>query len=156
MGSFHHPQGYPGIFKVGKNKAIARVFGMDHIPNAIGKRLTPDHDLPSNSETVVFGGTPVHVGFSQNIINVIVFAILFPAVFAYRAPFYLVPGLVHKLHSRPECQLFRRPKVNIPPQPGSCGGQVVAEGGHSEDAAALVRYLGSEAGRQAFAACSAQ
>lgn len=48
----------------------------------------------------------------------------------------------------------RQVEVDVPPVRVDAAVGVRAP--HSEDAAALVRYLGSEGGRQAFAACSAQ
>lgn len=48
----------------------------------------------------------------------------------------------------------RQVEVDVPPVRVDAAVGVRAL--HSEDAAALVRYLGSQAGRQAFAACSAQ
>jgi len=48
----------------------------------------------------------------------------------------------------------RQVEVDVPPIP--VGAAVGVRTRHSEDAAAFVRYLGSEAGQQVFAACSAQ
>jgi len=48
----------------------------------------------------------------------------------------------------------RQVEVDVPPIRVDAAVGIRAP--HSEDAIALVRYLGSEAGRQAFAACSAQ
>jgi hypothetical protein len=48
----------------------------------------------------------------------------------------------------------RQVEADVPPIP--VGAAVGVRARHSEDAAAFVRYLGSEAGQQVFAACSAQ
>jgi hypothetical protein len=48
----------------------------------------------------------------------------------------------------------RQVEVDVPPIP--VGAAVGIRARHSGDAAAFVRYLGSEAGQQVFAACSAQ